>query len=82
MKPPRRRFTLEIQVGGDEWNDVVMALRFLLPHIEEHGPACTSVSGGSSGSHVVTVIEDKEMTREKYTVALAEYVEGLKEPKS
>ena len=82
MTPPRRRFTVEIQVSGDDWDDVVQSLRFLLPHVEDHGPACSSVSGGSSSSHVVTVIEDKEMTHAKYAVALDQYVEGLKEFKS
>lgn len=72
---PARRFTVTIEAGGDTWDDIAHALRDLLPHIEEHGPKCDSVSGGCSGGHWVRVIENPEMTPEKYRAALDAYLD-------
>jgi len=71
---PRRRFHVAIVVDGDTWEDVAQSLRELLPHVEEHGPKCDSVSGGYSRGHFVHVVEDPEMTNEKYQAALDAYL--------
>lgn len=81
MRHPRRRFTIRIMVTGDTWEDVAHSLRDLLPHVEEHGPACSSVSGGSSTGHIVEVTEDPEMTHEKYTQELETYLADLRSKK-
>ena len=73
-RKPKRRFTVTIEVGGDAWIDVARSLRELLPHIEDHGPKCDSVSGGVSSGHWVHVVEDQEMTPEKYHAALDAYL--------
>lgn len=71
---PKRRFSVTIEAGGDTWDDVARTLRDLLPHIEDHGPTCESVSGGCSSGHWVHVAEDPEMTAEKYRAALEAYL--------
>lgn len=71
---PRRRYELSVDVGGDTWQLVVDELRFLLPHIEDHGPECTSVAGSPSSNHVVVVHHNPDMTNEKYFEDLHKYL--------
>lgn len=75
---PKRRFEVEIHVSGDIWADVIDTLRDLLPHIEEHGPSCDSVSGGPSRGHWVRVTERPEMTHERYHEQLDAYLDELR----
>lgn len=74
MSPPKRRWTLSIEVTGDTWEDVAQGVRELLPHIEDHGERCSSVSGGYSSGHWVNVCERPEMTHEKYQSELEEFI--------
>ena len=76
---PRRRWEVRITVGGDTWDDVKWQLRDLLPHIEDHGPECKSVSGSPSSNHVVYVLHDPEMTHERYHEELDRYLATRKE---
>jgi hypothetical protein len=78
---PRRRFTVEIEVSGDSWEHVQRGLQDLLPHIEDHGPQCSSVSGGYSSGHWIRVTENPEMTPQKYRAEVESYVAGLKAQK-
>lgn len=71
---PSRRFELMIRISGDEWIDVIRDLEELALHIEQHGPECSSVSGGYSSGHTVTVVERPEQTREKYHAELDAYL--------
>lgn len=73
---PKRRFIVAIEASGDTWEDVAHSLRDLLPHIEEHGRNCDSVSGGPSSGHWVHVTENPDMTHEKYHEALEAYLAG------
>lgn len=77
-KPPRRRFHVDISIDGDTWDDVARQVEELLPHIAEHGPACSSVSGGYAGGHWVHVTERPEVSREAYHAALDAYLEARK----
>lgn len=70
MERPKRAFEVQITVGGDTWADIKYQLRDLLPHIEDHGPECNSVSGSPSANHIVTVFQNPEMTHEKYFEAI------------
>jgi len=74
MNKPQRRFVVTVEVSGDEWEDVKMQLRDLLPHLEDHGPRCDSVGGGVSSGHWVRVVENPEMTNERYHEALDRYL--------
>lgn len=77
--PPRRAFELDIKMTGDTWKDVIRELRDLVIHIEQHGTACTSVSGGYSTSHTVQVRVDESITHESFAAELEEYLPKLKE---
>lgn len=63
---PRRRYTLQIEIGADTWDAVIGDLHYLAGHIEQHGPACSGVMGGSDVGHTVTAIEDPQQTHERY----------------
>lgn len=67
---PMRCFEVTITVGGDTWEDVRWQLQGILPHIEDHGPDCKSVSGSPTSNHVVHVVHNPEMTNEKYFAAI------------
>jgi hypothetical protein len=73
MKPPGRRFEVELKIGGDLWEDVLWELERLLGELSSHGPACSSVSGGHSSYHIVTVTEDASMTHERFSAAIQEW---------
>jgi hypothetical protein len=79
---PKRRFELAITITGDTWEDVLFDLRDIAPHIETHGPGCTSVSGAPSHGHIVQVTERPEQTHEKYIEDLDRYLATIrKEPR-
>lgn len=74
MQPPKRAFELTIKIGGDTWEDVIHNVRDLLPHIEEHGQSCNSVSGSPSCGHIVDIQLHPEMTHERYHEELQAYI--------
>lgn len=74
VEKPKRAFEVEIRVGGDTWEDVARHLRDLMIHIEDHGPRCSSVSGGPSVGSYVDIVERPEMTHERYHEELERYL--------
>lgn len=78
---PKRCYTLTIEIGADTWQDVVHDLLDLARHIPDHGPACSSVMGGPSGGHIVTVEHRPEQTHERYIEQLNAYLEQRKATK-
>lgn len=80
MPRPKRAFELEIRIGGDTWEDVLAHVRDLLPHIEDHGLACNSVSGSPSAYHSVEITQRPEMTHERFIKELDEHIAELKVP--
>lgn len=78
LKPPKRRFEVQIVIGGDTWPDVLDRLQDLLLHIGDHGPACSSVSGGYVSGHWVQVTEHPEMTHDRYVAELDAYLDSRK----
>lgn len=79
MERPKRRFDLQITIGGDTWEDVARACDEIVSHVAEHGPACTSVSGGPSSGWAVSVTERPEMTHEAYFAAVEKYLAEQRE---
>lgn len=75
---PHRAFELEIRIGGDTWEDVIHHVRDLLPHIEDHGTACNSVSGSPSAYHSVNIVHRPEMTHERFIEELDAHVAAMK----
>ena len=78
MEAPKRRVTLKIEIGGDDWCAVSEALESIAFRIDSEGPITTLVSGGWSNGYSVIGSEDSRQTGDKYREALGEYVEGLK----
>jgi hypothetical protein len=77
--PPKRRFEVRLDIGGDSWDDILEQVDFLGIHLAgENGPKCNSVMGGNSSSHVVVVVERPDVTPDKYRAALLEYRHQLK----
>lgn len=72
-KKPHRSYEVSITISGDTWQDIIYQLRDLLPHIEDHGPACNSASGSPSSGHIVYVRHDPTMTHERYFEILEAY---------
>lgn len=79
---PKRRFVLSINISGDTFADVLRELRELTPHVEEHGPACSSSSGGGPSSHWVDIVEDPTMTPERYQAEVEEWCRAYDERKT
>lgn len=78
MKPPKRRVTLKIEIGGDDWCAVSEALESIAFRIDSEGPITSLVSGGWSAGYHVTSIEDESQTGEKFRKENAEYVRQIK----
>ena len=73
---PQRCYTLDISIGADDWQGVVDDLRHLTSHIEDCGPKCSSVMGGSSSGYTVTVTHRPDMTHDKYFEELNKYLDA------
>jgi hypothetical protein len=63
---PKRRFEIIVSLSADDWQTAKRELADLAEHIADHGPECTSVSGGPSSGHFVVVTERPEQTHEKW----------------
>ena len=78
MKPPKRRATLRIEIGGDTWADVSSALESIAYRIDSEGPITDLVSGGYSSGYYVIGIEDESQTGDKFRQQNHEYVQSLR----
>lgn len=76
---PRRRFTLKLTLGADDWSGMLRELRRFSEEIEEHGAGCNLTSGGPDSGGWVEIIEDPHMTPERYMEQLY-LVTGRTEP--
>lgn len=76
VNAPKRRFTIDISIGADDWDTARRELLEVADHIAQHGPECSSVSGGYSAGHAVTITERPEMTHDSYFEALEAYLAG------
>lgn len=65
-KGPRRRWLVEINVGGDELEDVLREILRMAEHVQEHGKDCSMVSGGYSTGGFVRITENPDMTHDRY----------------
>lgn len=72
---PHRRHTLEINIQGDTWEDVMQLLRSTFMDLTENDRKGDSVHGGVSAGGLVRIKEDPTMTPEKYQQELDEYCE-------
>lgn len=82
MIRPHRAFELKITIGADEWPQVLRELAELVDHLEDHGPTCSSLSGGPSVGHIVDIKTDPTMTNEIYHERLIAYLKWRKEDKT
>lgn len=74
MKKPARRFTIEIEIGADDWETAALALSELADHVARHGPKYNAVSGGYSSGHVVMIRERPDVTHDSYFAELERFV--------
>ena len=79
---PKRRFEITVTAGADDWLGLVAELRDVAFHVREHGVECSSVSGGPSSHHTVTIHHNPEQTHEKYFEELDVYLAARKEAES
>ena len=79
---PKRRFEITITAGADEWEALVHELKESAFHVADHGLECSSVSGGPSSHHTVTIHHNPEQTHEKYFEELDVYLAARKEAES
>ena len=70
---PRRRFEVKITIGADTWEGALDSLHEIAVHVQEHGPTCSAVLGGSHAGYSVEVSEAPEMVHAKYFEALDEW---------
>ncbi len=78
LDPPRRAYSVQIEIGADDWPALVRELARLADHIEAHGPDCKQVSGGYDTGSTVRVEHRPEMTHDKYVEELNTYLEALR----
>ncbi len=80
-KPPKPAYTVEISVGGCEWERVAAELLRAAEHVVEHGPDCRSVWGGA-GTHGHVHITRRDVTPEQYNAELSAWFESTKSAKA
>lgn len=67
---PKRRVTLEISLGADDWDAAADALSDMATRIVREGPITDLCSGGWSVGYTVRGREDEQQTGDKYREAL------------
>lgn len=76
---PRRAYVLTIKVDGHAWDDAMREMEEMFWHVRDHGPECSSVGGGGSAGHVVTVNHDPSITPERHGEWLNEWLDARKD---
>lgn len=76
---PRRAYELTLCISADTWDNAVAEMRRVVEHVEEHGPGCNSISGGSSTGHIVEIEHRPEMTAGRYREELRAWSERQRE---
>lgn len=67
---PKRRFTLKIEWGSDDREGLVHALRHIAFEIESGAPPDRVISGRPRDGGHYELVEDPDMTHERYMAAL------------
>lgn len=67
MEIPNRRHTVKIEIGADEWEDVLSALDEIASDLSQYGDGVVDInSGGPSCGYTVTGEVDPDMTHARY----------------
>ena len=69
---PQHPFEVIISIGGDTWDYVERTMSELAEHLKERGPECGLISGGSGGSHSVSIAR-REVSVEQFHKELEEW---------
>lgn len=82
-KKPRRRIVADIKIEADSWDALEGHLRSLLTDmvIHERLPV-SSISGGYSSGHIISVDEDETITHESWEVELEAFIKRLDEERT
>lgn len=72
MNPPKRRFTVKIQIGADSETEILSELNNIYTHFAFGRK--DSVSGSPISNHMITVEENPGQTNERYHEQLKEYL--------
>lgn len=75
---PRNKYEVTLHVSAADWLAAIRALKDLVDHVDEHGPECSSVSGGGAASHWVDIQHNPEQTPENYARELRAYVDAMR----
>lgn len=71
---PQRRFTIEMEVGGDTLEDAVSVVKDFLRHLQKGSRSC--ITGGYRRCGEFTVVERPDVTHESFFAALEKYMIG------
>lgn len=66
MTDPRRKFKIKVEVDGHTFEDAARELLRMADHVSEHGEKCSSVGGGGSSGHLVSIDVHPTMTPEQW----------------
>lgn len=69
---PHRRFQLELHLGAGNIDALVAELKEITRNIQDG--TTSSISGGCDAGYWFKITEDKDMTQERYTKELHEYL--------
>lgn len=75
QQAPKRCYVLQLNVGADTFEDLVRQLNCAVEILEESGPGCQSVMGGSYCGHSILVEHDPDMTHDRYFELLDAWLE-------
>lgn len=78
MTAPRRRYTVDIQIGADDLDEVLSVLRHLEGAVRSGSQHI--VSGGPTSGFTLQVVHDPAMTHDEYFRQVAEYLRLTKTP--
>ena len=78
-KRPERAITFNVEIGADDWQEVVRALDSLSFCVGRGDWRKGGVSGGCGSGYIVTVIE-RDVSPEQYQAALRAYLDAEPKP--
>ena len=83
-EPPKRRYTLEIKLGADTWDDLMLDLKGMAYYLHRYEDLekAHCVMGGASSGFTVNLVQDKEMTHDRYFELVDTYLDSTDAKKS
>lgn len=82
MEAPKRRYTMTIEIGADDYDTLLSALEDWILKMRLYNPDLSEnhsgVMGGSTSGYSYDILVDQDMTHDKYVDLIREYLGNRK----